>query len=1194
MIISYHPFTIKACIFLFCLIMMNSKIHAQSYQQYLHLSYEELDDFIHNKDHKAITFKEKIIYAEAGRAKAIKEFGKEDSIYASYTHELGNLHRSVLNYSRALQFNLEAREIQEKIVGKENIDYIDYTYSLVISYECLNNYDKALELYTETLELYEKHIGREHPDYALVLNDLGLLKRKLKNYDDAIHLITQALEIQKKVLEKGDPNLLNTQSNLALLYIDLGEYDKAYSLLLEVIALFKKTEGEEHIYFANTIKTLGLFYEYTGEPREALKLYTQSKNIEEKLLGNEHPDYARILTDIAYINYSLDNHEEAFSYCLKAMNIQEKILGKENPDYANSLHCLGFLYHETGDYQKAITTYKEVMYIDKKVFGKGHANYSRSLSSLALVYEDLGDYEKALPLLVQAKNIDAEILGKEHSNYARTLNNLGSIYQSMGNYKKALSLYIECKKIREKIFGKEHTDYITILNNLAVLYHDMKNYEEALKLYTECKNIDELVVGREHLDYATSANNLAMLYRDLGDYEKALPLVLECTDIERKQLTTENPDLAHSINNLADLYYRMGNYPLAWNTLREAINNMSGLDIAQNIDNEWLTKLSHNNYASNNHIEKVLMSLKIVNQLLQKDSSIINPRQKRLIVAELAKNLSKKARNQTSNDKDKLKWFKKSDEWLQESLVLLSPNKDNQRAFQLAEQNKSILLLQAIQSENNYQLGGLPDSLIQQDKKLQQQRSQLQAKLLEAHPKVEKDSLTNRLNETNQFIDEFDQLLQAKFPKYHRLKNEAVSIEVEKIQSFLDEKTLLLEYVISDSIVHIFSITKTKIDWLQQNVNQQKLKDNIKQLHRILSNYNLLLDKPKLAYQQYTELAYWFHQTLIEPVLQDKSAIQNLVLITDGELGHLPFETFLTKAAPKEETPYNQLEYLLNDYNISYNYSATLWKQNKEAPSVTNNGQVFGIAANYDIKLDKTLTTNRIAFDTLIRKQLGALSNTRKEVKTLENNFNGFFAYDTLASEKTIKTKVGDYAVIHLATHGLLNKRRPMLSSIALTEDSDSIENNFWQAYEISQMELNADLVVLSACETGYGKFEKGNGIASLARAFMYAGSSSLIVSLWKVNDTSTSAIMQNLYQNLATKLPKDQALRQAKLNYIQRAEGIAAHPAFWSPFIQIGNTQPISIQQKNISNGTWWMFAAAGGLACLGIGIFINRRRNV
>jgi len=193
-------------------------------------------------------------------------------------------------------------------------------------------------------------------------------------------------------------------------------------------------------------------------------------------------------------------------------------------------------------------------------------------------------------------------------------------------------------------------------------------------------------------------------------------------------------------------------------------------------------------------------------------------------------------------------------------------------------------------------------------------------------------------------------------------------------------------------------------------------------------------------------------------------------------------------------------------------------------------------------------------------------------------------------NEAFFKENAHNYGVIHLAMHGLLHPRLSMLSSLAFTENNDSLEDNFLQAYEISRLHLNAGLVVLSACETGYGKFEQGEGIISLARSFMYAGTPSLVVSLWSVNDYSTGVIMTSFYQKLSEGYAKDAALRQAKLDYLETAHGITAHPAFWSPFIQLGDNRPIQLAKKGGGLLPWLI---GGGLCLLLIGGVLWRKKN-
>ena len=196
---------------------------------------------------------------------------------------------------------------------------------------------------------------------------------------------------------------------------------------------------------------------------------------------------------------------------------------------------------------------------------------------------------------------------------------------------------------------------------------------------------------------------------------------------------------------------------------------------------------------------------------------------------------------------------------------------------------------------------------------------------------------------------------------------------------------------------------------------------------------------------------------------------------------------------------------------------------------------------------------------------------------------------DSACTERNFKEQAPEYSLVHLAMHGILDNEHPILSSLAFTESLDTTEDNLLQAYEIAHLHLNADLVVLSACETGFGKFKEGEGVMSLARSFMYAGVPSLVVSMWQVNDKSTSSIMQLFYKNLARKMDKSEALRQAKLSYIASANGIAGHPAFWAPFIQLGNHHWIRLSRK----GSWIWWAWTIGLGVLVVGaVFAYRYR--
>lgn len=1001
----------------------------------------------------------------------------------------------------------------------------------------MGDYDQALSLYDQAKDIIKNWLGSEHPNYALSLEYLGLLHLKMGNYSAALPFFLQCKNLKANLYGDKSYDYAFALNNLALFHTTLGNYEKALPLYLQANEIMEKEKIKEPASYALSLGNLGTLYQYMGK------------------------------------------YDQALPFIKQASEIRKTTLGKEHSRYATSLNSLASLYDDMGEYSKALPLYLQVKAIDEKALGQDHPNYGIALNNLALVYESLGNYSLALPLLLQSKDIKEKSLGRNHPYYATALHNLAQLYERMGYYNRALPLYLESKDIREKALGKDHRRYASSLTSLAKLYEQMGHIDQALLVNQEALEIEEKILGKHHPVYAGSLSNLAGLYKQMGDYEMALPLYLESKNIREKALGTKHPFYIQSLNNLASLYERMDSVDKAWQVLNEAMNGSCGIQVQLTFDKTWFDRLLVATYSSYVHLERMIESLGIAYQLLEFDYSVDDALAKQTMVTDMANALLVEARNQVSSEEDKLRILSLSHEWLLRGLNTLDPEFHAEKAFKLADQNKSVLLLQSTMSEMALKLGELPDSLIWRERELLKKQSQLQVKLLEKLSDAEEERLRDQLNHINQDVDVFVRMIEHEYPKYHEIKYRQVDASVSEIQASLESNTALLEYVVGDSVVHLFYVDQEQLEWSRFFVENEELKNRVNSLHSSLSDY-----QSKESYQRYKEQAHWFYQNLVAPSLADKEHIDKLIIVTDGELGHLPFESFLVDNSSE------QPHYLLNDYSISYTYSATLWKENMEAPSPRNNGQIFGVAADYNLMPDSSMLALRLPPDQWTRGELTALPAARREVETLMEKYEGFFAFDTFASERVVKEMASDYSILHFATHGILNKEQPVLSSLAFTEDSDSTETNFWQAHEISQAQLNADLVVLSACETGYGEFERGNGIASLARAFMYAGAPALVVSLWQVNDEATSELMKNFYDNLANGMKKDEALRQAKLQYMRSAEGILAHPAFWSPFIVMGNTDAVEIRRKG--NPTAWSLGL-GMIALLSIGglVVIKRR---
>ncbi len=957
-----------------------------------------------------------------------------------------------------------------------------------------------------------------------------------------------SLEAQEEAYQKYSTLSFKEIDELIFIEYKKGTYEKAILYLKAGQAKAKEEFGRDTLFAAYTAN-LGFFHQRAGQYKLALTTYLQAKDVLAKVYGEDHDIYAIALENLAK------------------------------------------LYGQIGDYDQALTYYMQAKDILLQKGPNASGLVARIYNNLALLYQRVGNYEQALSLFTQAKDIFKKSGDGAQTQFATIINNMALVYIELGDYERALSLFIQVKDIFKTILGNTHPNFAAVLSNIADVYKQIGNLDLALSFELEAKDIRLQTLGKEHPSYASSLKTLASLQVEMGDYEKAQSLLLQAKTIHEKAFGQEHPNFALILNSLADLQIRMGNYPIAWEYLYRAISSMALVQVEQHFDKNWLTQLEAVSYPSNTHIEEILTALSQSYQLLEQDSTISNPKLKQQYVVDLALALLQKVRAQISTEQDKLRILLRTNQWVQRSIGILNLQTDQEKAFQLADQNKSVLLLQASKSEAAYRMGNLPDDLIWQNKRLLKQQAVLQAKLYEKNEQAEKDSLRNLLNQVNQDIDLWQLEVKNNYPKYYELQYTQPNIATTEVQALLDPETALIEYMITDSILHIFKISSDKVDWHQEAIVDTILQQKVSAYHESLSNYELILKNDAKIHQKYTQLAHWMYQKLLQPILKDESKIKNLIIVTDGVLGHLPFESFLVEAPSNEE--YRNLHYVLRDYNISYNYSATLWKENKQQPKRKHNGKMLAMAANYQKLNQGGSPANRSPSAQQLRKVLEPLPAARAEVEALAQQYQGLFAFDSLASEQLIVEKAKEFAIIHLAMHGLLDEQRPMLSALALTENGDSLYDNFWQAHEISKMELQANLVVLSACETGYGRFEEGNGIASLARAFMYAGVPSLVVSLWQVNDQSTSIIMQYFYKHLADGKSKAQALQQAKLDYIDAVNHpVAAHPAFWSPFILIGDEAPISLESKASYPWLWWVIGA-GVIILLAFFLFLIKKQS-
>jgi len=340
----------------------------------------------------------------------------------------------------------------------------------------------------------------------------------------------------------------------------------------------------------------------------------------------------------------------------------------------------------------------------------------------------------------------------------------------------------------------------------------------------------------------------------------------------------------------------------------------------------------------------------------------------------------------------------------------------------------------------------------------------------------------------------------------------------------------------------------------------EKYEQLVSRLREQLLDYTALSQDYSQAINDYQQTSFAVYQMLMqEPLAALGSNIKNIIIVPDGQLGYLPFEALMTDANEAGS-------YLLKNYSFSYTYSSTLLNQLlNELPASKTSKQYAGFAPNYEEGLLAMLDTDE---EQLLRNGNYQLPGAVSEVERISGIMQGKAWLASDATERNFKENANQYGILHLAMHGLLNDQEPMFSKLLFSQ-SDTLEDGFLNAAEIYNLKLNAQLAVLSACNTASGKINRGEGIMSLSRAFMYAGCPSIVASLWKAPDAATSKIMVYFYENLKQGMHKSEAMRDAKLRYMEDNPGISSHPFFWSTFVAIGDMQPI--ESDNFWQTAWW-----------------------
>jgi CHAT domain-containing protein/Tfp pilus assembly protein PilF len=740
-----------------------------------------------------------------------------------------------------------------------------------------------------------------------------------------------------------------------------------------------------------------------------------------------------------------------------------------------------------------------------------------TLNSLGVVYlSKMRNLDSTIYYLEQACIVRRQI--GDLDGLGKSLVYLALSYQNTGQYLKAQDAYLEAYQVNEQVGNK--VKMAEAMQNTASLLNSTGHYQEALdKLEIALRLRKEL---EDPLKTGNVLNEQGNVYASMRDYDKAIELYSESLDIMK---TEENPEgLAIGYNNIGTILDEVKRFDRAIDYYTRS------LEICRKSSNEKGVGTALGNLGN---------SYYGLGQFKQAESY----QQQALAISRKLDLMENEIHNLINLSNAQNAMGKLDSAWYNCNLAVQKANEMN---------NPQLVWIATLNMGDNYEKRGEYRKAIEhyesaldivEDIRLSLHRDEFRADYMAAE-RFAYEGLIHLLGKLHQ-IDPLKGHDQKAFLYAERSKSRAFldrlsdtlqPATMSEVQlSIPKDQNLVLEFFLGDSSSCLWVISQEKHEMFVLP-SRQELADDIETLRFSLSTP----DNDNLSF--FTRSAQHLYSLLIEPAEKHLKKNTYLVIIPDGGLFYLPFEVLLTKDPKKGEgSDPASFPYLVLKHPISYGHSSTILMH---MPS--------------SVQTDGRSRPGLLAFgDPAFLSKRPRLEYSAREVQNIASLFEPSEA-DVFtrneASEQRIKSMSLDpYRYIHFATHGTVDEAIPDFSSLVLALDPDRKEDGLLQAWEIAELEMNADMVVLSACQTGLGKLVWGEGLVGLTQSLIYSGASSVIVSLWSVADHSTSNIMTSLYHNLIIdEMDKSVSLQKAKQSMLEDVN--LAHPFYWAPFILIGN----------------------------------------
>lgn len=890
--------------------------------------------------------------------------------------------------------------------------------------------------------------------------------------------------------------------------------------------------------------------------------------------GGQPAQRAEALNKIGSVYSALGQNNDALGPLNEALSIATAI--SDPPEESAALHNLGELYYSLGDKKKALSLFNQALLLRHSA---GDApQEADTLNDIGAVYDDLGRAQTALNYYSQALTLKHET--GDRANEASILSNIGIVYDNLGENSVALEHYESAIAVQRALHQRKELG--VALNNVGALYHHIGDDQRALDYYREALPLLQQTEAR--LEEGKTLSNMARSYATLGNNQDALKYFNRALPI--REAVGDRRGLAYTLSYMGDTYLSMGDREKARDCLDRALllAQQASAPSIESTTRYGIARLEDglgDRFAAQTQMEK---SLAIIEGLRGE----VNNRELR---------------------SSYLATVQPAYEFYIGLLMSLDQQYSGQgysaKALEAAERARARGLLDMLAEAQIDIRRGVDPQLLDQERNLQKlidEKSDQEFRL--RNRKHTKEQLAAIHRELEALLLEYEAVegqIRVSSPRYAALP-QPQPLGLADIQRLLDPETVLLEYSLGDKRSYVWVVTQNSLSSFELPARSE-VESPARQLYALLTTRNRggkhTAQEGSTAQiaadgSRYKQLTTELGRMVLGPV-KGLTPAKRLVIVSDGALQYIPLGILPITGSPNVAGPSARSVSLIENHEIvnlpSASVLSALRHEELGRPAATKlvavlADPVFDASdqrvmakgtsgakrpgAVHRARGDDSPPLSVLPPDSLLMRSASdvglskdvlrfeRLSFTRQEAASIMSMVpagTSLEALDFQASRATATDPaLAQYRIVHFATHGLLDSEHPELSGLvfSLVDEAGRPQNGFVELEDIYNLNLHADLVVLSACETGLGKDIKGEGLVGLTRGFMYAGAPRVVASLWKVDDVATAELMRRFYKfMLQQDLPPAAALRAAQLEMAQQKRW--SDPYYWAGFVVEG-----------------------------------------